>query len=117
MLTRLHLTAATVGFLTILTFWVSTVTVEVFGSDNLITTVKQTIPWGLLILAPALAIAGATGASMSGAPSEPRIRAKRRRMPFIAGNGLLILIPTALYLDRLASRAEFGAVFYAAQTL
>jgi hypothetical protein len=38
-------------------------------------------------------------------------------MPFIAGNGLLILIPAALYLDRLATRAEFGAVFYAVQIL
>jgi hypothetical protein len=38
-------------------------------------------------------------------------------MPFIAGNGLLILIPAALFLDRLASRGEFGALFYAVQTL
>jgi hypothetical protein len=117
MLKRLHLTAATAGFLTILTFWISTVLAELSGSYSLITTVKQTIPWGFLILVPALAITGATGFSAAGSSSEPRIRAKRHRMPFIAGNGLLILIPAALFLDRLASRGEFGALFYAVQTL
>ncbi|MBC6459892.1 hypothetical protein [Actinomadura sp. HBU206391] len=116
-LKRVHLIAATAGLLTILTFWISTVTVELFGSESLIITVKQTIPWGLLVLVPALAITGATGFSMSGASSEPRIRAKRRRMPFISANGLLILIPTALYLDRLASRGELGGAFYAVQAL
>lgn len=38
-------------------------------------------------------------------------------MPFIAGNGLLILIPAALYLATLASRGEFGGLFYAIQTI
>lgn len=117
MLKRLHPVAATIGFLTILTFWISTVTVELFGSDSSVTTVKQAIPWGLLVLVPALAVTGATGFSMSRGSSEPRIVAKKRRMPFIVGNGLLVLIPCALYLDRLATRDEFGATFYAVQTL
>ncbi|MEV5574324.1 hypothetical protein AB0L06_30180 [Spirillospora sp. NPDC052269] len=38
-------------------------------------------------------------------------------MPFIAANGLLILVPAALYLDRLASRGGFGTLFYAVQAL
>ncbi|WP_020576469.1 hypothetical protein [Actinopolymorpha alba] len=38
-------------------------------------------------------------------------------MPFIAGNGLLILTPAALYLDRLAARGEFDALFYTVQTI
>jgi hypothetical protein len=117
MLRRVHLTAATIGFLTILTFWISTVIVELFGSHHLITTVKQTIPWGFLLLVPALAITGATGFAMAGRRNERRIRAKKRRMPFIAGNGLLILVPAALYLDLLASRGDFGAVFSAVQTI
>ncbi len=117
MLKRLHLTAATVSLLTILTFWISTVTTELSGSDHLITIVKQTIPWGFLVLVPALAITGATGFLMAGTSSDTRIRAKRRRMPFIAGNGLVILAPAALYLDRLASQGEFGTLFYTIQTL
>jgi hypothetical protein len=47
---------------------------------------------------------GATGSSMSGVSGEPRIRAKKHRMLFVAGDGLLILIPAALYLVMLASR-------------
>ena len=54
---------------------------------------------------------------MAGASSEPRIASKKHRMPFIAGNGLLILIPAALYLARLASRGEFGTLFYAVQAV
>jgi hypothetical protein len=114
---RVHLVAATVGFLTILTFWVSTVSSELFGSAHLIATVKQAIPWGLLVLAPALMTTAATGFSMAGARRGPRIRSKKRRMPFIAGNGLLILVPSALYLDHLATNASFGAAFYGVQAI
>ncbi|WP_406239937.1 hypothetical protein [Nocardia sp. NBC_01009] len=38
-------------------------------------------------------------------------------MPFIAANGLLILIPSAISLDILASHENFGAAFYCVQTL
>src|ERR1700730_2652083 len=97
MLKRNHPIAGITGFLTILTFWTSTVASELFGSVETIATVIQTIPWGFLILVPALAIAGASGFRMAGASSEPRIASKLHRMPF-TGNGLLILIPAALYL-------------------
>jgi hypothetical protein len=114
---RVHLTAATIAFLTILTFWVSTVTVELFGSDHLIRTVKHAIPWGFLALVPALAVTAATGFSMGRASRAPLIRAKKRRMPFIAGNGLLILVPAALYLAHLATIGSFGATFYTVQAI
>lgn len=38
-------------------------------------------------------------------------------MPFIMANGVLILIPAALYLAVLASRGEFGTAFYGAQAI
>jgi hypothetical protein len=38
-------------------------------------------------------------------------------MPIIAANGIFILIPAALYLATLASRGEFGTVFYAVQAI
>lgn len=117
MLRRIHPVAGVLGFLVILTFWTSTVGSEIFGSPATIAAVKRAIPWGFLILVPALAIAGATGFWMAGASSDPRIRSKRLRMPFIAGNGVLILIPSALYLAWLASRGEFGGAFYAVQAV
>lgn len=117
MLRRIHPVAGIVGFLVILTFWTSTVGSEIFGSTETIVAVKRAIPWGFLVLVPALALAGASGFRMAGASSEPRIRRKRLRMPFIAGNGLLILIPSALYLAWLASRGDFGGAFYAVQAV
>lgn len=38
-------------------------------------------------------------------------------MPFIAGNGLLILIPAALYLAAVASLGEFDSRFYGVQAV
>jgi len=117
MLKLIHPIAGAIGFLTILTFWTSTVGSELFGSLAAVTAVKQAIPWGFLLLVPALAITGASGFRMAGASCDPRIVRKKRRMPFIAGNGILILIPAALYLARLASLGEFGNLFYGIQAV
>ncbi len=117
MLRRIHPVAGIIAFLTILTFWSSTVVAELFGSVETITFVKQAIPWGFLMLVPALAITGASGFWLAGTSSEPTIVRKKRRMPVIAGNGLLILIPVALYLGRLASRGEFDGLFYGVQAV
>jgi hypothetical protein len=38
-------------------------------------------------------------------------------MPFIAGNGLLILLPAALLLERWAAAGNLGGMFYAVQAL
>jgi hypothetical protein len=72
---------------------------------------------GFLILVPALAITGASGFLMAGNSSDSKIARKKLRMPFIAGNGLLVLIPAALYLATLASRGEFGGLFYVVQAV
>ncbi len=117
MLKRIHPIAGMIGFLTILAFWTSTALSELSGSVQAIAAVKQAIPWGFLILVPALIFTGASGFRMAGAFPNGRILAKKRRMPFIAGNGLLILIPCALYLAMLASRGEFGNMFYAVQAV
>ncbi len=117
MLKRIHPLAGILAFATILTFWTSTVISEVFLSTDAVIAVKQSIPWGLLVLVPALAITGATGFRMAGASADPRIVAKKRRMPFIAGNGILILIPAALGLSALAASREFDGLFYAVQAV
>jgi hypothetical protein len=54
---------------------------------------------------------------MAGASTDLRVLKKKHRMPFIAGNGILILVPAALYLAALASRGEFGNVFYGVQAI
>jgi hypothetical protein len=64
-----------------------------------------------------LAMAGASGFLMSRGSVDPRILRKRRRMQFIAGNGILILAPTAFILAALAGRHDFGVGFYALQAV
>ncbi len=115
MLKRLHPIAGIVGFITILAFWLSTVVSELSGSADMITAVKQAIARGFLILAPALAATEASGFRLAGGSSEPRIARKKRRMRFIPGNGVLILIPAVLCLGKLASLGELDALFYASK--
>lgn len=117
MTTRIHAIAGVLGFLTILSFWISTVSVELLGSPAAVATVKSWILYGMIVLVPALAIAGATGMSLGRKRRDRLTRAKKTRMPVIAANGLLILVPSAFFL---AARAEAGPLdgwFYAIQTL
>ncbi|HFC8457705.1 TPA: hypothetical protein ACFP38_001200 [Neisseria subflava] len=63
----------------------------------------------------AVAGAGATGMKMGGKSKHTAIAAKRRRMPFIAANGMLILLPCAFFLNNRASAGQFDSVFYIVQ--
>lgn len=117
MLARIHPISGLIAFLTILTFWVSTVASEMLGSRETIVQVKETIPWGFLVLAPALAATALSGIRVAGRSLNPQIANKRRRMPIIAANGLLILMPAAFYLARLASLGDLGAWFYGVQAI
>lgn len=117
MVQRLHPITGGISFVMLLTFWVSTVISEISGSRHLVTEVKQAIPWGLLVLIPALAITGMTGIRMAGSSRALLIVQKKRRLPIIAANGLLVLTPAAICLDALASHENFGPLFYGVQTL
>jgi hypothetical protein len=118
MLRIFHPVAGVVALITISTFWLSTVLSEVFGSQAVVTTVKTAIPWGFLLLIPALAIAGGSGFVLS----RERVGAalvvsKLKRMRVIAANGVLVLIPSALFLAYKARAGEFDVMFYAVQAL
>lgn len=70
---KAHPVAEVTGLLTILTFWLSTVAVELFGSASAVAVVKEMIPWGFLLLVPALAITAASGFRMAGTSTDPRV--------------------------------------------
>lgn len=111
----IHPLAGALALLTIITFWLSTVLSEVFGGTALVVTVKTLIPWGFLILIPALMAAGGSGFQLGKRFRGPLVMAKRKRMPIIAANGILVLIPSALYLASKAQAGSFDAGFYAVQ--
>jgi hypothetical protein len=111
MIRTLHPIGGAIGMATIATFWLSTVAAEAFGGPATILAVKTAILWGLLLLVPALAVTGATGFRMGGRSASPLIARKRRRMPFIALNGLLVLVPCAFVLQARAAAGDFGSSF------
>jgi len=117
MLKIIHPLAGAIAILTIATFWLSTAVVELIGSAAAVVAVKTTIPWGFLLLIPALAAAGGSGLALAAGRRGGLIGAKLKRMPFIAANGVLILIPSALYLAFKARAGEFDARFDAVQAL
>lgn len=115
MKTRIHAIAGAIGLLMILLFWTSTILSELFGSYETIAFVKGWILYGMLILVPAMAIVGGSGMSLGAGRSEQMVTAKKKRMPIIAANGLLILVPMAFILESKASAGTFDTMFYVLQ--
>jgi len=113
----LHPVAGALALVTIATFWLSTALSELFASQATVAAVKMAIPWGFAILIPALAATGGSGFALAAGRRAGLVGAKVKRMPLIAANGILILIPCALFLASKARAAEFDAAFYAAQAL
>ena len=117
MKTKIHAVAGAIGFLTIATFWTTTLFSELFGDEASIASVKHFILWGMLVLLPAMAVTGGSGFSLSGGRQGRLINTKKKRMPIIGANGLLILIPCAFFLAAKANAGEFDTTFYVVQGL
>lgn len=117
MIRRIHPLAGALALMLIASFWLSTVLSEVFAPAATVTTVKTLIPWGFLILIPALIATGGSGFRLGRRMRGGLIAAKRKRMPLIAANGLLILIPSALFLSARAQAGVFDTGFYVVQAV
>lgn len=106
-----------IAFLSIATFFTSTLIVELFFSHEVVAIVKSLIVCpGLFILVPAMAITGITINKIAKSNKDDKtIKAKQKRMPIIALNGIIILLPAAIYLNILASNGEFSTTFYIIQ--
>lgn len=115
LLKLVHPMAGALALATIATFWLSTVLTELFASQASIAAVKAAIPWGFLVLIPALAATGGSGMLLAKGQSKGLVGGKLKRMPVVAANGILVLIPAALFLASKARAGEFDAVFYAVQ--
>ena len=112
----LHRLAAPLAILCIATFFSATIFVELVGTTESIATVKSLILWpGLFILVPAIAIAGGSGFALAKSRSGKLVHQKKKRMPFIGVNGILVLIPCAVLLERWASVGAFDLNFYIVQ--
>lgn len=117
MIDRLHALAGTLGLSCIALFWTSTVASELSGDPQAIAWVKSAILWGLWVLVPSMAAVGASGFRLARGRQGGAIDAKRRRMPVIAANGVLVLVPCAVLLAAWAQAGRFDGWFYGVQAV
>lgn len=114
----LHRFAAAIAIACMATFFSATVLVELFGSVESISMMKRLIVWpGLLILVPSIAFTGASGFALARGRSGALVSRKRKRMPFIGMNGIMILIPCAVLLNLWASAGVLDTRFYVVQAI
>lgn len=116
-LRTVHSTAGAIALFAIATFWISTVLSETLGSVASVVAVKSAIPWGFLILVPAVMTTGRSGFLLSKGRRGGLVGAKIKRMPIFMLNGLLVLIPSAFYLASKAKTEAFDTGFYSVQVL
>ena len=113
---KVHFLAGLLATFTIAVFLLSTILVELFGSYQAVATIKSLIVVpGLFVLVPAIIAAGGSGFALSKSRQGRLVETKKKRMPFIAANGLLVLVPTAIFLDRWATAGAFDTTFYLVQ--
>ncbi|MDP2609086.1 MULTISPECIES: hypothetical protein [unclassified Oceanobacter] len=116
-LQQAHIWFARLAMALIVTFWGSTIVVELIGDPDLIYQVKNAIFYAIWLLVLAMAVTGISGAKLAGTRSSGLIGRKKKRMRFVALNGVFILIPAAIYLRSLAAAGDFGSTFYTVQAL
>ena len=117
-LKKVHLISSLSATSLIALFFCATLAAELLGSHLEVARVKKLIVTpGLWVLVPIVASVGITGNLMTRDRRGRLLRTKQRRTAIVAATGLLVLVPTALILNSLASRGSFDALFYAVQSL
>ena len=115
---RAHLIAGILAPLCLATFFLSTVLTELFGSHTAVAQLKSLIVSpGLWIMIPAMAAAGGSGMFLGKSRKGRLVDGKKMRMAFIAANGLPVLVPCAIALNRWAAAGSFDTTFYIVQVV
>jgi len=113
MKTKIHGFFGLVALFCVLSFWTGTVYVEAFGTLSDIAIVKLSILKGMGVLVPAMMLTGISGFSMKW--KGPMVERKKWRMKIIAANGMLVLLPSAFFLNSLSQQGIFDSWFYGVQ--
>jgi len=117
MKSKLHAAAGALALVIIGVFWISTAITELFGDAAAIASVKRAVLYGMMLLIPAMAMAGASGLSLAKGWKSAVVARKRLRMQIVAANGLLVLLPSAYVLAGWAQAGRFDLAFGLLQTL
>ena len=113
----LHAAFGTIALFLIASFFVSTAVSELFLDQSAVAFVKRSIVQGLFFLIPILALTALSGMLLGKGQKERLLERKRARMRLIAANGLLVLLPSALYLNGKAGAGQFDTSFYTVQSI
>jgi hypothetical protein len=111
----IHGIAGTTAMLIITSFWISTLVSEIFLDYAAVAAVKHAIVYGLFLLVPFMAATGGSGFALGKTRKGCLLDQKKKRMAIIGTNGLLVMIPAAIFLNGKAAAGEFDALFYAVQ--
>ena len=98
-------------------FLLASACAELTRSPAVVSSVKQGIVLTVPALAAAVAASVASGRFLAGRSRHRIVRRKLARMRFVAPNALLVLVPAAVALDRLAASGQFGAPFVMVQAI
>jgi len=80
--------------------------------------VKHAIAYyGLIPLVILMAGTGGSGFVLAKGRKGRLVDGKRKRMPKIGANGLIVMIPCALFLNGKAAAGEFDTAFYVVQVI
>lgn len=111
-----HRIAGALAPVCVATFFLSTILTEAFGSHAAVAQLKSLIVLpGLFVMVALMAAAGGSGMFLAKSRRGRWVDAKKKRMRFIAANGLLVLVPCAIVLDRWAAAGAFDTAFYMVQ--
>ena len=114
----LHATGGALAMLTVATFWTSTLISELFLGQEAVVIVKHAIAcYGLIPLVILMAGTGGSGFILAKGRKGRLVEGKKKRMPKIGANGLLVMIPCALFLNTKAAFGEFDTIFYVVQII
>ncbi len=112
-----HAIAGTTAMLIIVGFWTATLVSEIFLDYASVAAVKHAIVYGLFLLVPFMAATGGSGFALGKSRKGYLLDQKKKRMAIVGANGLLVMIPAAIFLNGKAAAGEFDALFYAVQAV
>lgn len=114
---RVHKTAAIIAFLLIVSFFLSSLIADLFGDYDAIAQVKQTILYSVGLLVIAMMTTGISANILYGGKIKGVLSVKQKRMKIAAANGVVILIPAAIFLARWSADGQFDSLYWAVQVI
>lgn len=113
-LSQVHAAAGIIAFCLIGSFFVGSLISELSGNPVWIVAVKRTVFYAMWVMVLLVPLAALSGRKLAGKSHNTMVENKRRRMRWIAPNGVLLLT-LASYLYYKVSQQEFDSLFMSAQ--